>query len=277
MRFALVDNERTPPSPGLTGSCPACGSPMIAKCGNQRIHHWAHRGERVCDAWWEPEKEWHRNWKDNFPTAWQEVIQYDPSGEKHIADVHTEHGVTLEIQHSHIRPEERSAREAFYKNMVWIVDGARLSRDLPRFQDGLTSLRQTNQGGLYLTHFPGELFPKNWLDSTVPVIFDFERAVPPEMASDHAGRFLWCLLPGRAFEQAVVLKLSREVFVSWAKERPHIIPAQAILARVAETLRLQLERQKQANAAAYNRALALMLRQQRWPRTTRYRKRNPRF
>jgi competence protein CoiA len=114
MRFALVGNERTPPARSLKGLCPGCGSEMIAKCGTERIHHWAHRGARFCDDWWEPETEWHRNWKLSFPAEWQEVIGYSESGEKHIADVRTERGFTLELQNSHIQPEERQAREQHY-------------------------------------------------------------------------------------------------------------------------------------------------------------------
>ncbi len=94
---------------------------MIAKCGTQRVHHWAHRGERACDAWWEPETPWHRDWKSRFPADWREVIRFSQSGEKHIADVRTEHGLTIEFQHSHLKPDERAAREAFYGNMMWVV------------------------------------------------------------------------------------------------------------------------------------------------------------
>src|SRR5689334_14435547 len=107
MRFALVEDKRTSPCPGMSGSCPACGSAVIAKCGNQRVHHWAHRGKRVCDRWWEPETEWHRNWKDKFPFHWQEVIRFDSLGEKHIADVCSDRGLTVEFQNSHLNPKER--------------------------------------------------------------------------------------------------------------------------------------------------------------------------
>ena len=42
MRFALIDKRRVEACPGLTGLCPNCGQKVIAKCGSQRIHHWAH-------------------------------------------------------------------------------------------------------------------------------------------------------------------------------------------------------------------------------------------
>jgi competence protein CoiA len=75
----------------------------------------AHRGERFYDLWWEHETEWHRTWKSKFPDDWQEVvIRQDALGEKHIADVHTSHGLTIEFQHSHLRPEERSVAASIF-------------------------------------------------------------------------------------------------------------------------------------------------------------------
>ena len=71
---------------------------------------------------------WHRAWKNHFRPEWQEYIHHDQSGEKHIADVRTEHGQIIEFQHSHIDPQERAARERFYGNMIWVVDGMRLTR-----------------------------------------------------------------------------------------------------------------------------------------------------
>ena len=66
----------------------------------------------------ETETQWHRNWKNKFPIVWQEIFLHDEqTGELHIADVRTEHGLVIEFQHSHIKPEERISRENFYK--IW--------------------------------------------------------------------------------------------------------------------------------------------------------------
>ena len=120
MRFALVNNERSEAIPKLKGECAGCGQPVIAKCGKKRIWHWAHDAKKACDKWWETETDWHRGWKDKFPREWQEIIHHDEkSGEKHIADVRTEHGFVIEFQHSHLSPQERHARESFYKNMAY--------------------------------------------------------------------------------------------------------------------------------------------------------------
>lgn len=94
---------------------------MIAKCGGHRVWHWAHRGVRVCDPWWEPETEWHRAWKNEFPVDWQEVVHLAQSGEKYVADVRTQGGMVIEFQHSFLKVEERTARESFYRPMIWVV------------------------------------------------------------------------------------------------------------------------------------------------------------
>lgn len=110
---------------------------MIAKCGRVKVWHWAHKGRLSCDPWWENETEWHRNWKDQFPLEWQEQIAIDPAtGEKHIADVRTPDGLVIEFQHSPIAPEEIRRREAFYGNMIWIVDGTRGPLDASYFNMG---------------------------------------------------------------------------------------------------------------------------------------------
>jgi hypothetical protein len=152
---------------------------------------------RDCDTWAEKETDWHRAWKNNFPAECQEFIQHDgQSGEKHIADVRTPHGLVIEFQHSHLDPLERAERERFYGNMVWVVDGTRLQRDYPRFNRRKDDLRRTHIQGHFLLAFPDECFPAMWLDSSVPVIFDF-RGVDEGQPPDEFRDTLWCLLPGR--------------------------------------------------------------------------------
>lgn len=212
MRYALVNNEKAEASSELKGVCLGCGQPMIAKCGEQRLHHWAHFSKRNCDSWWETETDWHRSWKSNFPVEWQEVFLPDEqTGEKHVADVKTEHGLVIEFQHSHIDPQERMSREKFYQNMVWVVDGTRLKRDCPRFTKAANDFRHTELQGFFSVYFPEECFPKNWLESSVPVIFDFKDASsPPQNIIQDC---LWCLLPGRVGYDAIVVCISRKDFV----------------------------------------------------------------
>lgn len=133
MKYSLVNGQRHEAQPNISGACPSCGRPMTAKCGELKAWHWAHQGKRNCDPWWENETEWHRQWKNEFPVNWQEVIQSDLDGVVHIADVKTDQGWVIEFQHSRISPEERRSRDGFYKKLVWVVDGTRLRRDLKQF------------------------------------------------------------------------------------------------------------------------------------------------
>ena len=270
MQYALVNNERSTALPGLTGICPACGSETIAKCGTQRVHHWAHRGSRTCDTWSEPETLWPRAWKEKFPNAWREFIRHDQSGEKHIADVYTGNGLTIEFQHSHLKPQERAAREAFYGNMVWIVDGSRLKRDLPRFADGSSDFARTPLGGIYTTGFPEEAFPRNWITSQAPVLFDFQDAIVPLATSKRIVDPLWCLLPGRVLGKAIVLAVSREDFLERANRESQPIQAEAISRNVSYLL----AEQARLNQDAQMRALAIQ--NQPWRRKG-VRRRYPRF
>jgi hypothetical protein len=123
MQYALVDGERNEAFPGGTGSCPTCAAAMVAKCGPRIIHHWAHRGRRNCDPWWENETEWHREWKNRFPEDCREISHTAPDGEIHRADIKTPTGIYIEVQHSSMTDAERESREAFYQNLVWVIDG----------------------------------------------------------------------------------------------------------------------------------------------------------
>ena len=92
MKFALVNGEKSEATKGAKGLCPSCRAELIARCGEVKINHWAHKGKRNCDPWWENETEWHRAWKNEFPTAWQEVVHYDENGEKHFTDTQPPRG-----------------------------------------------------------------------------------------------------------------------------------------------------------------------------------------
>ena len=85
MRFALVDGLRREAERGLARTCPVCESRLVAKCGELRIWHWSHLGDRRCDLWWENESDWHRSWKAKFPSECQEIVRWAENGEKHIA------------------------------------------------------------------------------------------------------------------------------------------------------------------------------------------------
>lgn len=208
MRFAYVDGIKKEAEPKLEGVCPVCGEAVIAKCGKVKVNHWAHKAKTECDKWWESETTWHRMWKDYFSKEWQEVIMYnEETGEKHIADVRTQHGITIEFQHSFIQDEERKSREDFYKNLFWVVDGTRKQSDLERFRY-VSSLNKYNDNFAY-TLFPERIFPKNWIGSDVPVFFDF--------CAQNIDHNLFCLMPGRVRGMAAIYITSKSKFLAQLK------------------------------------------------------------
>lgn len=214
MRFALINDKSTEAMSGLVGAvCPGCGALVIAKCGIQKVHHWAHKNTKMCDSWWETETEWHRAWKNKFPFEWQEIFLLDEqTGEKHIADVRTEHGLVIEFQHSFINPDERTSREQFYKNMVWVVDGTRLTRDFPRFIKGGKFDPIELKPGIIKVDFADDYFPRNWLKTSVPVVFDFLGLNDPASA-DYTRKTLYCLFPSHDDFEAIFAKIPRKVFI----------------------------------------------------------------
>lgn len=137
MEVALVNGERAAPAPGLKGECPLCGKPAQAKCGPIIRWHWAHAGRRHCDPWMENEGPWHRAWKSLFPSEWREVVDFDHTGEKHIADIKRPDGTVIELQNSPMSVEEMNSRETFYgERMIWIVNGEKF-KDHIRIGDAL--------------------------------------------------------------------------------------------------------------------------------------------
>lgn len=255
MKFAIIDDARREPAPGLTGSCPGCDQKVIAKCGEQRLWHWAHKGKRTCDPWWEPETEWHRAWKNLFPEEWQEVPMRAANGELHIADVRTPAGMVLEFQHSAITPDERRSREAFYDRMLWIVDGLRLKNDRRRMDREFNGWRNWAE---FKFQFGGDRqydFPKRWADCGVPVLLDFdglerdaefpeERAwLAPSVIRDEAwwhmrGALpdpLIYLMPSVASTPGTHFAIRRETFISCATSDPDQLDPRRLSARfVAE-------------------------------------------
>lgn len=184
MQRALVDGVRRKAEPGLVGYCELCGSRVIPHCGPIVVDHWKHKSKRDCDSWSEPEGPWHQSWKAFFPKEWEEVVITGENGKQHRADLYTDEGWVIELQHSRIKPEDRAAREEFYGKMIWIVDG-NLRKTYPRgFEDALRMARSPIQRLPQLrmfTEVKGRLL-EQWIDRPVHVFLDF-------------GGALWWLIP----------------------------------------------------------------------------------
>lgn len=208
MKYAIVNGEKTEAFKGGKGVCPCCSSDLIARCGDVKINHWSHKGTRNCDFWWENETEWHRQWKNQFPKEWQEIVHFDENGEKHIADVKTKNDWIIEFQHSYLKPEERNSRIAFYSKLVWVIDGLRRETDKIQFQKILKESSQAPVGNVNIRqiNFPEESrLLKEWLNCGVPVFFDFYEL---------NNTTLWFLLPLKISGEAFLINFSRQEFIN---------------------------------------------------------------
>nr|WP_291285286.1 competence protein CoiA family protein [Flavobacterium sp.] len=262
MKFAIIDGHKIEASKGAKGFCQSCGAEMIAKCGEFKINHWAHKKIRQCDIWWETETEWHREWKGNFPIEWQEIIQFDSlTNEKHIADVRTDKGLVIEFQHSHINPIERRQREDFYKNMIWIVDGTRLQRDIPRFIKAQKDFVSMENPSIFGIEFADECFPKNWLGSSVPVIFDFKgTALIGNKKSNRT--LLYCIFPVQSDWLTVFAEISRKALIKsiidgeWQTRYANFMNDLSERNKIkAQQAKLELERQQMRSRYQFNQLL----------------------
>ena len=210
MKYALVNGEKEEATRGARGVCQICGSELIAKCGEIKINHWAHKGNRNCDPWWENETDWHRSWKNNFPKEWQEIVYTDEnSGEKHIADVKTSSNWVLEFQHSHINPEERRSRNSFYHNLVWVLDGTRRKRDKTNFHRVLNEFSTRSDDPRFKAIFGQDdcKLIKEWHESNALVFLDFQDEDETKQP------IIWFLFPKIAENEAHLFSISRDYFI----------------------------------------------------------------
>lgn len=209
MKFALVDGIRREAEPGLFGACPIHGHPMVARCGEVRTRHWAHQGSRSCDLWWENETEWHRAWKGQFPEEWQEIVHHSKEGEKHVADVKTDREWVIEFQNSYIKPEERRSREAFYGQLIWVVNGLRRKRDAVQFLSAFNAGVPIGGNPLIRKAFSdGCAFLREWSNSASPVFLDFGEE--PR---------IWWLLNKSPSKPVYIMAFSRAEFIRIHRDR----------------------------------------------------------
>lgn len=202
MKFAIFNGNKCEATKGAKATCPVCGAEMTPNCGEIKVHHWAHKGRRECDQWWENETEWHRSWKDRFPVEWQEVVHTDHNGEKHIADIKTSNNWIIEFQHSHLAPEERRSRNTFYGRLIWVVHGTRRKNDPVEFTRTINASKQVgNNKNIRVAPIVGCKLLQEW-KGTFLVYFDF------------GGNVIWWRAESTIDGWAYLVPFSRENFVN---------------------------------------------------------------
>ena len=60
------DGQRIPPCKDARALCPHCRGPLIPKCGQIKIHHWAHKESKGCPYSSYSMTHWHYEWLVNF-------------------------------------------------------------------------------------------------------------------------------------------------------------------------------------------------------------------
>lgn len=108
--------------------CKCCDTSMIGKKGTINRHHFAHKTKEDCDSWLQYKTEWHLFWQNLFNKEKQEVVMVKDE-KKHIADIVSNERV-IEVQHSNISLENVQARELFYRNIIWLLDGNNCTYEL---------------------------------------------------------------------------------------------------------------------------------------------------
>jgi len=134
-------------------------------------------------------------------------------GEKHIADVKTAHGFVIEFQHSPIAADERRAREAFYRRMVWVVDGRRLERSRSQFFRALELDRRPVQANrlTFRMRSPESALLRIWAGSRVPVCIDFGHDAHERPYFEEP--VLWLVHPGSTRDDVFVTPMTRAEFI----------------------------------------------------------------
>ncbi len=168
MIWAIKDKEKIKATPKEKAKCPICNSDVIAKCGRIKVWHWSHKSNKDCDNWYEPESEWHLDWKEEFPIEQQEFTMG-----KHRADIRTSNRWIIELQNSSISSNEIKEREEYYKRMIWLLNGKTIAKNLI-----IKKIKENN-----ILTFLWKWYPKSWDDCKKEIYIDlgiYERKYKKE-------------------------------------------------------------------------------------------------
>lgn len=137
--LSLDDNRIIRPEPGVEAICPLCREPVVAKCGDIMVWHFAHLSRDECDPWYEGETPWHHDWKYSVSPPQREVplcvradlLDHDDDTlYRHRADIIAGDGTIVELQNSPIGVEDIIDRELFYKRMRWVFNVRDVRRNI---------------------------------------------------------------------------------------------------------------------------------------------------
>lgn len=201
-RISVINNDG---SKNTKAFCPCCGKSMVAKAGEVRIPHWAHCKAERCDEWWEPETEWHVEWRNRFLNVEGAVAKVEiehvleKNGAKHFSDVRINDELSLVLRRARLDENTINNRISFFGDLIWIVQGKvseynRLERQLSNKElkkvDGL--------GRCYKCDNIWYSFFERWGCSRCPVVFDFQSASDGSMAD------LWIVVPKNGKKRNIV-------------------------------------------------------------------------
>lgn len=267
MQIALINGERVKPTPYAKGAiCPLCKTEVIAKCGEQKIHHWAHKNKIQCDLWCETPTLRHQSWKECFPEDWWEHI-VDRNGEHHIADIETENGTIVLLSQKSFKEKLMTERENFFQTPVWVIHASRYERSVKKFSNALkvglflkphSNVSKNAFDYWLLSKFhEDEVFKPEWLKSQFPVFLDFtfdEKSESEVTKSEH--NFVWCLMPFCVRNYRVLYRYDKGTVVKMLKLRPRMSARDVELKKqiVEEDIKKYLENRfwnKSSRASGY--------------------------
>lgn len=165
-----MHGNRIAPTKGGRGICPGCGGEMHAKCGETKVHHWAHVSVKDCDSWSDNRTSpWHMAWQECFPEECREVFVGENN--EHRADVKGQKMI-LEVQKSTISAEKIREREEFYGDMSWMLCGEDFESRFVLHEENASSFE-----GFIFFDFTWKNMRTCWLSAYKPIFVHFAKGI----------------------------------------------------------------------------------------------------
>ena len=228
MKFGLVNGQRVVAKSGIRGAvCPKCHTELIAKCGEIRVHHWAHKNKLQCDDWMEDDNEWRTGWLNVFPDDWQELV-IEHNGQSHFADIKTPSNTIILLHQSHLSAEMIRSREDFYQTPIWIVNTGRYKNEVSRFLHSFekawirgTRLSAGKADFKIISEFNvDKVFRKEWLTAQFPVFFDYTTTnEDKENGYGYMLDYVWCLMPYSVQGYRILFRYRKDELIDKLKRR----------------------------------------------------------